>query len=282
MALTIVLLLLLAVVGVLVACGSFHWARGTRKLRVDLDSAAQPATPERVDFRALEGLPSPVQRYLRTVLKDGQQMVTGVHVRHRGTFNMGETGDRWRPFDSDQRVVTVPPGFDWEARIRMMPGLTVRVRDVYVAGEGILQATLLGLIPLVNRRGTGEIAEGELMRFLAEAAWYPTVLLPGRGVRWEAIDERSARAILVDGAVSVSMCFWFDQNGLIESVSADNRGRTVDGQVIPTPWRGRFRDYQDHGGMQVPVEGEVAWLLPEGAKPYWRGRITGIAYEFAK
>lgn len=26
---------------------------------------------------------------------------------------------------------------------------------------------------------------------------------------------------------------------------------------------------------------EVAWLLPEGIKPYWRGRITEIEYEFA-
>ena len=34
--------------------------------------------------------------------------------------------------------------------------------------------------------------------------------------------------------------------------------------------------------MYVPLEGEVAWLPPEGAKPYWRGRITAISYEFAR
>jgi hypothetical protein len=42
-------------------------------------------------------------------------------------------------------------------------------------------------------RGTGEIAEGQLMGFFAEAAWYPTALLPGQGVRWEAVDDSSAR-----------------------------------------------------------------------------------------
>jgi hypothetical protein len=34
--------------------------------------------------------------------------------------------------------------------------------------------------------------------------------------------------------------------------------------------------------MRVPLEGEVAWMLPAGPKTYWRGRITGIVYEFAQ
>ena len=29
------------------------------------------------------------------------------------------------------------------------------------------------------------------------------------------------------------------------------------------------------------VRGEVAWLLPEGEKTYWRGTIDSIAYRFA-
>ena len=40
----------------------------------------------------------------------------------------------------------------------------------------------------------GEVAQGELMRFFAEAAWYPTALLPSQGVRWQAVDDTSARA----------------------------------------------------------------------------------------
>ena len=34
--------------------------------------------------------------------------------------------------------------------------------------------------------------------------------------------------------------------------------------------------------MQVPLDGEVAWMLPEGAKPYWRGHTTEITYQFAR
>jgi len=42
-------------------------------------------------------------------------------------------------------------------------------------------ASLFGLISLANWRGTPEVAQGELMRFLAEAAWDPTALLPSQG-----------------------------------------------------------------------------------------------------
>jgi uncharacterized protein DUF6920 len=262
--------------------GAHRWNSETQELRARLDSARGPVRPQTVDFRELDGLPDPVERYFRAVLEEGQPTVSGVRVRHEGTFNMGETEDRWKPFTSDQVVVARRPGFDWNGRVAMAPGLPVRVHDAYVAGEGVLHASLLGLVPVVDMRGTGEIAEGELMRFFAEAAWYPTALLPSQGVRWEAVDDRSARATLEEGDVTLTMLFTFDEEGLIDTVRAEERGRTVGGEVVPTPWRGRFWNYEERGGMLVPMSGEVAWLPPEGEKPYWRGHITEIDHDFAR
>jgi hypothetical protein len=56
----------------------------------------------------------------------------------------------------------------------------------------------------------------------------------------------------------------------------------VGGEAIPTPWHGRFWNYEERGGMLVPLAGEVTWLLPEGEKPYWRGHITHIEHEFVR
>jgi len=116
------------------------------------------------------------------------------------------------------------------------------VHDAYVAGEGVLHATLCGLFSLVNLRGTGDVAEGELMCFFAETAWYPTALLPSQGVQWEAVDNRSARGTLTDGAIALTLLSTFDEQGLIETVRAEARGRTVGGKVVPTPWRGRITE----------------------------------------
>ena len=70
----------------------------------------------------LIGLPTPVQWYFRAALTEGQPMIVAVSVDHTGTFNMSETGDQWKPFSSTQRVVAQRPGFDWEARVAMLPG----------------------------------------------------------------------------------------------------------------------------------------------------------------
>jgi hypothetical protein len=278
---TVALLLGIGLVA-LAAYGSSRWADGTRALRSRLSPATRTSGTRTVDFHELRELPAPVQRFLRKVLVEGAPVVTAVRVRHEGEFNMSEAADRWRPFSSDQLVTIHPPGFDWDARIRIVPGLPVRVHDAYVEGEGILHAALLGVFPLVRLRGKGAIAEGELMRFLAEAAWYPTALLPSQGVRWTEVNGRAARAELADGEVLVRLMFRFNDQDLIESVEAASRGRMAGREIVPTPWRGRFWDYEQRGGMLVPLQGEVAWLLPGGSKPYWRGRITSLEYQFAK
>ena len=278
----LVVLGLVIVVAAVMLYGEFRWKSGTRELRDRLEAARLPIEPKFFHKVELNGVPAPVQRYFRAVLKDGQPIVAAVTVEHTGTFNMDEAADQWKPFTSTQRVITRRPGFDWDGRVAMMPGLPVRVHDAYIAGEGILHAAVLGLVSMVNLRGTGEVAQGELMRFFAEAAWYPTALLPSQGVLWDAVDDHSARATIKDGDLTLTLLFRFNKEGLIETVRAEARGRTIGGKVVPTPWEGRFWNYEARDGMQVPFDGEVAWLLPEGAKPYWRGRITKLSYEFAQ
>lgn len=259
-----------------------QWEAGTQDLRSRLENQRLALEPQTVEDRELASLPAPVQRYLRRVLPAGQRLVAAVQFRHQGTFLTGDGTGQWKPFTSEQQVVTQHPGFDWDARISMMPGVTVRVHDAYVGGEGILQASLFGLFPVASLHGTGELAQGELMRYLAEAAWYPTALLPSQGVRWTAVDDHTADGTLVTDGHAVTLRFAFNEEGLIAAVKAEARGRAVGGKFVPTPWQGTFWGYQERSGVIVPTQGEVAWLLPEGAQPYWRGTLTEIVYEFAR
>lgn len=271
----------LVVVAAVVGFGVFRWRSGTRKLRLRLEAARRPLATRVFDSREVEPLPAPVQRYFRAVLADGQPMVAAASVEHTGTFNLSEAAEQWKPFTSTQRVITRRPGFDWDARISMAPGISVFVHDSYVAGEGYLRAALFGLVTKVDLRDRAELARGELMRFFAEAAWYPTALLPSQGIGWSAVDDRSAHATLKDGELTITLLFRFNSDDLIESVRAEARGRTMGGKAVSMPWQGRFWNYAIRDGMRVPLEAEVAWMTPGGAKPYWRGRITESIYEFA-
>jgi len=277
----IVLVLAVCVAGALVY-GALRWQGTTKDFRAKLEAARLPIAPTTYDPREIEGLPPPVRRYFRTVLQDGQPIVVGVRLSQEGQFRQSDAEDSWRSFKATQVFTTRPPGFDWDARIRTAPAVHVFVHDAYAAGAGILHAALLGLVTVADLRGTPEAAQGELLRYLAERAWFPTALLPSQGVRWEAIDDSTARATLTDGATSVSLEFRFDQEGLITSAWAPLRYRAVNGALQPAPWQGRFSAYAHRGGMRIPLEAEVEWQLPDGPLPYWRGRITEIAYELAR
>jgi hypothetical protein len=279
---TITCVLAVAAVGI-GAFGARRWSRAVRALGGRLDAArigADGRLAARFDARELEGLPAPVQRYFRAVLKDGQPIIAAATIELAGTFNMSASGDRWKTFTSRQRVVMRRPGFLWDAKVAMLPGLPARVVDSYIAGEGLLRAAVLGLFTVADVHGAGEIARGEFMRFFAEAPWYPTALLPSQGVRWEAVDVHSATAIIVDGPITLSLLFRFDASGLIDSFRAEARGAGAGKDMVMLPWEGSWSDYQLRDGLRVPCAGEVAWVRPEGRRPYFRGRVSSLAYEY--
>ena len=170
-------------------------------------------------------------------------------------------------------VFTVsPPGFVWDARIRMAPLVGVHVRDSLLDGVGTMHGEVAALVPVVDQTGTPEMAAGTLLRYLAETPWLPTALLPEAGVHWTPIDPQTARATLEHGGTTVSMEVHFGAQGEIARITA-SRFRDVDGTAVLTPWEGRYFDYVVRDGMRVPGRAEVGWHLEDGWFPYWRGTI---------
>ena len=258
-----------------------RWDATTAALRGRL---LADAAPQAGVFAAamLDGLPAPVARYLRAVLRDGQPMPRHVRIDWAGEFNMGRPGnDRWVPFTARQDFVPGAPGFVWDARMRTA-GIVVNVRDGLVDGEGSMLGRLLGLATVVDRRGGEAMAVAALQRLLGEAVWLPAALLPAAGVQWQAIDERRALATLVGGTARATLEFRFGTDGMVESVYAASRSYD-DGRNPPSqhPWQARLLRYGQVDGATVPVEAVVEWLLATGAHAYWRGRPLRICVDDA-
>ncbi|HET7456180.1 MAG TPA: DUF6544 family protein [Gemmatimonadaceae bacterium] len=281
------------------AAGARLWGRGTARAvaRLAPDEAIPPrhhhaigSDDEEDSVAALEhffstarlaGLPAPVARYFTFALTPGRPLAHGARVEHAGEF--AARPGKWRPFTSVEHFAVDPPGFVWDARIRMAPLVTVNVRDSYVRGDGAMLARVAGLVSVADQHGTLEMAEASLQRYVAESAWVPTALLPGAGcVEWSPIDDTTARATLVDRGVTAVVDFHFDERGAIVGTTA-SRYRDVNGTPVRTPWVGRFGDYMRVDGTMVPTTGSVEWVLADGERlPYWRGRLTAIAFDRAQ
>lgn len=266
-------------VGGSIALANYRWRARTARLIERLNGGSSTVLSQIFHNSDLEGLPPPVARYLGTVLREGQPVFHRARIRQEGQFLLNATADAWRPFTATQHVSMGKPGFVWDARIALSPGVAILVRDALVEGTGAMQASLLGLLPLTSVQGCPEIASGALHRYLAEAVWYPTALLPSAGVVWTALSDTQALATLTNDGVTVSLIFCFGQDGLVESVFTPERMREENNHFVPTPWQGRFLNYDVCDGTLIPRYGEVEWILPEGPQVYWKGHMMNVSYE---
>ena len=264
-----------------VALGAHCWNRETTRVVARMHATAMEdahaGVVERYDPGQLADAPAPVRRYFAFAVAPGQHALRRARLEHTG--ELASEPDRWKPFSSVQQVTTGPPGFVWDARIPMAPlPFGVRVRDSYVRGVGSMRAALGALVPLGGQQGTPEIAASALWRFLAEAVWLPTALLPSEHLTWTAVDDDTVRATLTDHGATAVADFHFGPRGEVVRVSGMRYRAVGDAQVL-TATAGWHREYSRIGGMMIPTEGEIAWLLPEGPHAYWRARLARITYE---
>lgn len=260
--------------------GAARWNRQTLGMIERLHTASLTSEPHTVSFKDFDALPAPVARYFRATLKEGQPFIRTARVQQQGEFWMKR---KWISFTAQQYFSATPPGMIWDADMQMNALLNVRVRDAYVGGQGLMQGKLLALLPVMDEQGNAELKAGAMQRYMAEAVWLPTVLLPSEHLQWSAIDEQRALATLTDAGLSVSLEFRFNDSGEIISVYTPGRYyREDDGRYVLKPWAGYHRAYESRSGMRIPLEGEVEWQLPNEHLPYCKLKIVGIEYEFAQ
>lgn len=244
----------------------------------ELWADVERGTAQQYTKEELADLPVPVREYFAEVLTEGQPVIRSVCLHQRGEFRLGGADAPWRSLTATQYVTTQPPGFVWDATIEVLPLLPARVIDLYKQGDGILRARLLGIVPVASVGPNPEMNEGELVRYLAEAVWFPTALLPSQGVEWEPIDNRSARATLEHADVTASVIFHFDDEHRITRATTE-RYRQEDDTYAS--WTGYFREYEERHEVHIPTEAEVEWNLSEGDLPYWRASVEHVRYRTA-
>ena len=196
---------------------------------------AEANPPERVDLAEVQSLPSPVKRYFEHVLKDGQPIIAKASLSQRGGFKTSPEAKAWSKMTADQVFATAPKGFVWDSSIALLPGLSINVCDSYIDGQGAMKGKVAALVSVIDVGGEAKLSQGALQRYLAEAVWFPTALLPSQGVVWEEVSPNVARATITDEGLSVSLDFEFNAEGEAIAVFSPARYREVQGVYEPTP-----------------------------------------------
>ncbi len=262
------------------ACLFYGWlhtesAIEQQRQRVVQLARRHPAPP--LDQMAIAQLPSPVQRYFRFVFR---RAAPSFHL-----VRMTMTGDFRRPqctaftnTSSQQTTAIGEPALVFSATTTLFPGFWARASDSYIAGNMEMRVKLMGLIAVVDQPDSPKLNESSLRRWLMESPLYPTALLPGGPVRWEALDHNHARAIVTAAGRETSLIARFREDGSLASFYAEEDGD------LSTPYHGAGEqaersNYRLVSGLMLPFDFVISRVARGQVHPFWRGRITSIRFE---
>ena len=222
-------------------------------------------------------VPSLVRNYLERALPAAASVPRLVRITQVGEM-WQKPGGRALRFSAVEEFLVEEIAFSWLARFPIVPLVSLRVVDRYSAGDGLLEARLFGLVPVMRQRGL-DLAEGEALRYLAELAWVPQAMLANRELEWRELGTDSVEVATWVGPSRVSVRLEFDAAGDIVASSTDSRPRAEGKKTVLRPWGGSFSDYAVVGGVRIPTRGEAHWVLPDGPFSYWRGTIKSLELE---
>jgi len=264
LALAVALVVLVAVAGLAALDRLDHRAFLADAAAAIAASPRLPGAP--ISEAELAGLPPPVAAHLRAAGVVGQPRATVARLRHGGRF-LPSRDVGWKPIAGEYVVTPGAPAFLWYGRIRVAPLVPVVARDGFSLGHGRMRVKLFGAIPVADVRGP-EMDQAGFDRLLAELTLVPTALLPGPSLRWEPIDEGSARAILTSGGLRASLVFRRDPATGAATLEMQ-RGHQEGDRIVPRPFRARISgEPLRAGGFALRRRLEGSWLLPEGELAY--------------
>lgn len=259
----LVIKVIVTLIGILVALVGLGW------LGLHVQPKPFPAYPERTPPLRTVGLPAdlsaPVARYYKAIIGERIPVIEPAVISGRGRLRI--------------KGITFP----------------ARFRFTHIAGQGYrhyIEATLFGYpVMKVNEwyldgKARMELPVGVIenepkidmaanLSLWGEAVWLPSVFITDPRVRWEGVDDTTARLIVPFGDEEDAFAVTFDpQTGLMRTMEAMRYREATDGAKIP--WRNEPLGWQSFHGITVPSPAATTWL-DEGT-PWAVWTIEEIVY----
>lgn len=229
--------------------------------------------------KVISSLPPIVQKYFVSSLREGQSYIDFVQMKQEADFRTQIDGD-WAQLSADVWYSGNEPGMVWKARFgtSLLPYKTASLEFIGGKGHGLVR--LLGMITLLEPRGF-EADITLLSRYLMEAVWFPTVLLPSRHIEWTTVSDYVAKADIHFAGLSASALFTFSPDGLIENIVTHDKFRDFKGSFEKEQFTLHCRNYKQFQNVTIPTEVEFVWNLPNTDFSYGKFRVVSVRYEFS-
>jgi hypothetical protein len=243
--------------------------------RALLYNRSEAQNAEIVQQENLNELPEPVQKWLKKAGVIGKKKISTVWLKQHARMKLKPEQTKWLDATAEQFFTVNPPGFIWTVDLKMSPVIKIKGRDKFENGKGQMLIKMHSLFNVVNESGE-KIDEGTLQRYLGEIVWFPSAALHP-AIKWEELDENSARATLEVEGTKGSGTFYFDENSDLEKFTA-MRFKGNEPEAERRVWIITVKETKNLNGFRIPVKMESTWMLEDGPWTWLDLEVTEIEY----
>ena len=254
----------IVIVSVLVVLAAIGW------LGLQVKPKPFPAYPEQTPaLNTVElpaDLPAPVARYYKAIMGEQIPVIESAVISGRG--NLRVFGLRFPARFRFTHIAGQGYRHYIEATIFGYP--VMKVNEWYLDGHARME------LPVGVIENEPKIDMAANLALWGESVfWLPSVLVTDPRVRWEAMDDTTARLVVPFGEEEDTFTVTFDpQTGLIRTMEAMRYREATDEAKIP--WRNEPLGWQTFHGIKIPSPAALTWL-DEGT-PWSVWTIEDVAY----
>lgn len=226
------------------------------------------------DPSMVDGLPEPAQRYFSYTIAPDSPLVPAVEIKMAGQIGLGSIDEPKYSAMKARQILAPPYGLVWRVNAGAISG-----SDGATGRTSWTRFWLFGVLPIVRVGGNPDHHRSAFGRVIAEGAfWTPANLLPGEGVRWEAIDDNSARAVVSFGDYVQAVDLTVADDGQPERVVIQRwSNENVDREFREQPFGGYLNDFRQFGGYTLPTSVEGGnHIGTDEYFPFFKAKITDI------
>lgn len=242
-------------------------------------AARQPSDPRKFDPGMISDLPEPAQRFFRFAIHPGAPLYTVAQISMEGEFSLGNKArPNYMPMHAEQ-LLAAPHGFVW--RVRVGKVISVAGSDGAENGRSWSRFWLFGIVPVGRAGNNKDHARSAFGRYVAEAVfWTPAALLPGRNVRWEAIDNSVARVVVTHMGMEQAVDISVNADGRLSKVVFQRWSNANPLKKFqPQPFGGYLSEYREFDGFRLPTRVDAGnYFGTDDYFPFFRATITSVRF----
>lgn len=212
-----------------------------------------------------DDLPAPVRRYFQAIIGDQVPVITSAVITGTVDLRFGSLPMKGR-FRFVHRA-----GQNYrhyiEATVFGIP--VMKVNEWYLDGHSRLE------LPFGVVENESKVDMAANLGLWGESIWLPSIFVTDPRVRWEAVDDATARLLVPFGSEEDVFTATFDpQTGLLHSLEAMRYKDPKHSEK--TAWRNNVQGWKTFHGMRIPSPGAVTWA--DDGRPWSVWTIEDIVY----